>query len=35
METTRVDWTEQLNWHWSNQLRSRLDGLTDDEYRWR
>ncbi|GAA1753770.1 MULTISPECIES: DinB family protein [Streptomonospora] len=25
---------EQLDWHWSNQLRGRLDGLTDDEYFW-
>ena len=24
----------QLEWHWSNQLRPRLDGLTDDEYLW-
>jgi hypothetical protein len=33
-----VDWThelhEQLDWHWRNQLRPRLDGLTDDEYFW-
>jgi len=33
-----VDWNnqlaEQLDWHWRVQLRSRLDGLTDDEYRW-
>ncbi|MGY1707790.1 DinB family protein [Geodermatophilus sp. SYSU D00697] len=40
METTRttVDWThelvEQLDWHWRTQLRPRLDGLTDEEYRW-
>jgi len=41
METTLtppVDWTgqlvEQLAWHWRGQLRPRLDGLTDDEYRW-
>ena len=41
METTRtttVDWTselvEQLDLHWGTQLRPRLDGLTDDEYRW-
>jgi hypothetical protein len=31
-----VDWTEQLveqaDFHWRNQLRSRLDGLTDAEY---
>jgi hypothetical protein len=26
--------TEQLEWHWTNQLRPRLDGLTDDEYLW-
>ncbi|CAM06146.1 DinB family protein [Saccharopolyspora erythraea NRRL 2338] len=25
---------EQLAWHWTNQLRERLDGLTDDEYFW-
>ncbi|WP_280257954.1 DinB family protein [Nocardia wallacei] len=25
---------EQLRWHWSHQLRSRLEGLTDDEYFW-
>ena len=24
----------QLEWHWSIQLRPRLDGLTDDEYLW-
>jgi hypothetical protein len=33
-----VDWTtelaEQLDWHWQHQLRPRLDGLTDKEYRW-
>lgn len=23
---------EQLDWHWTRQLRPRLDGLTDDEY---
>jgi hypothetical protein len=23
---------EQLDWHWTSQLRPRLDGLTDDEY---
>ncbi len=36
--TTTVDWdaelVEQLDWHWHTQLRPRLDGLTDDEYRW-
>jgi hypothetical protein len=36
--TTAVDWShellEQLDWHWRTQLRPRLDGLSDDEYRW-
>jgi hypothetical protein len=25
---------DQIAWHWTNQLRGRLDGLTDDEYFW-
>ena len=25
---------EQLEFHWTGQLRPRLDGLTDDEYFW-
>src|SRR5919199_3471962 len=25
---------EQLTWHWTEQLRPRLDGLTDEEYLW-
>jgi hypothetical protein len=25
---------EQLTWHWDRQLRPRLEGLTDEEYRW-
>lgn len=25
---------EQLDWHWTNQLRPRLAGLTDQEYFW-
>ena len=25
---------DQLTWHWTHQLRDRLDGLTDDEYFW-
>ena len=25
---------DQLDWHWRQQLRPRLDGLTDDEYFW-
>ena len=33
-----VDWhgqlVEQLDWHWQNQARQRLDGLSDEEYRW-
>ncbi|AQT78745.1 serine/arginine repetitive matrix protein 1 [Mycolicibacterium litorale] len=33
-----MPWTtqlaDQLDWHWRNALRPRLDGLTDDEYFW-
>ena len=33
-----IDWTyellDQLSWHWEQQLRPRLAGLTDDEYLW-
>jgi hypothetical protein len=33
-----INWNEelvsQLQGHWDNQLRPRLDGLTDDEYFW-
>jgi DinB family protein len=33
-----IDWTtrlaDQLDWHWENHLRPRLDGLTDGEYCW-
>jgi hypothetical protein len=33
-----VDWTkellDQLDWHWTNHLRPRFDGLTDEEYLW-
>lgn len=25
---------DQIDWHWTSQLRPRLDGLTDEEYRW-
>ena len=25
---------EQLAWHWTTQVRGRLDGFTDDEYFW-
>lgn len=35
---SNVDWTwavtDQLSWHWQNQLRPRLAGLTDAEYFW-
>jgi DinB superfamily len=34
----RLDWphevVDQLDWHWRQHLRPRLDGLTDEEYRW-
>ena len=33
-----LDWfpalAEQLDWHWTTNLRPRMDGLTDDEYFW-
>jgi hypothetical protein len=33
-----IDWSnelaEQLEWHWQNQLRPRVDGLSDEEYFW-
>ena len=33
-----VDWPhevgDQLRWHWEQQLRPRLNGLTDEEYFW-
>lgn len=36
--TTTIDWTtvivDQAARHWTNQLRPRLEGLTDDEYFW-
>lgn len=25
---------DQIDWHWTHQVRDRLDGLTDDEYFW-
>jgi hypothetical protein len=38
MTATPLDWTalldEQLSYHWTNHLRPRLDGLTDEEYLW-
>ena len=36
--TAAVDWhgqlVEQLDWHWRFHARPRLDGLSDEEYRW-
>ncbi len=33
-----MDWTKTLlfqwEFHWDNQLRARLEGLSDEEYRW-
>lgn len=33
-----IDWAaeaiDQLEWHWANHLRPRLEGLSDEEYRW-
>jgi DinB superfamily len=33
-----IDWNtelvDQLDWHWQNHLRPRLDGITDEEYFW-
>lgn len=38
MTTTTTNWNpllrEQLEWHWRQQLRPRLEGLTDEEYLW-
>jgi hypothetical protein len=41
MDTTdlaQLDWNaqliDQLDYHWQHHLRPRLEGLTDDEYRW-
>src|SRR2546429_9853022 len=35
---TNLDWNfqlaEQLDFYWREQLRPRLNGLTDEEYRW-
>lgn len=37
-DTRHIAWTdeliEQVDFHWTNQLRPRLRGLTDDEYFW-
>ena len=33
-----VEWTtelhDQLDWHWQNLVRPKMEGLTDDEYLW-
>ena len=38
MDDGDLDWPDllldQLEWHWTNQLRPRLAGLSDDEYLW-
>ncbi|WP_330180765.1 DinB family protein [Nocardia sp. NBC_01503] len=38
MDADGYDWNrslrEQWEWHWDNQIRPRLAGLTDDEYFW-
>ena len=38
MDGTAIDWTpqllEQLTYPWDTMARPRLEGLTDDEYRW-
>ncbi len=35
---TDIDWNhelvDQLDWHWQQHVRPRLDGLTDEEYLW-
>jgi hypothetical protein len=33
-DTWTAELTNQLDWHWQNQLRPRLSGLTDEEYFW-
>ena len=32
--TSPTEVADQLDWHWHNQLRPRLTGLSDDEYFW-
>ncbi|TYB40055.1 DinB family protein [Actinomadura chibensis] len=33
-QTWNTQIRDQITWHWSRQLRPRLDGLTDEEYFW-
>jgi hypothetical protein len=34
MSSLTTHLADQIDWHWTHQLRPRLDGLTDDEYLW-
>jgi hypothetical protein len=34
MSDVTTQLADQLDYHWTHQLRPRLDGLTDDEYFW-
>jgi hypothetical protein len=34
MSDVTTDLADQLDYHWTNHLRPRLDGLTDEEYFW-
>lgn len=38
MNANQIDWNrslrEQWEFHWNQQIRARLDGLTDEEYFW-
>ncbi|MDX6326404.1 MAG: hypothetical protein QOK15_2758 [Nocardioidaceae bacterium] len=34
MDTWNAQLVEQIDWHWTKQLRPRLEGLTDEEYLW-
>lgn len=33
-ETWNARLREQVEWHWANQVRGRLEGLSDEEYFW-
>lgn len=34
MTSLTTDLLDQLDWHWTQHARPRLDGLTDEEYLW-
>ena len=34
MTTWNKQLVDQIDWHWNAHLRPRLEGLTDEEYRW-